>query len=412
MSWPSRARTDQAAGGIVLAALLAAIVMLSGCGAPLPANPMARRVGAYEASTTPASSPAVEPAVIVIAPPSAPEQSAEEAAPASPPTEASSPRGRTYTVDAMVGQVNGESVYVRDVLDPIDAQLRALHRSVSAQQFVEQAGRLVRAQLEQIVLDRLILAQAESELTADERDRLRHIVSDIRAELIRRHGRGSEQLADATLGEKTGYGLEQTLRRERQKLLIGMYQQRHLVPRIDVSRADVEREYRAAGDQYRPAPARKVRMILVEAAASVERISRLLEDGEPFAQVASDASLNLYKPSEGGLFAEALTDTQVFGEAALNEALAGLEAGRTAGPLAMADGRQVWLHVESISQGEARSLQDAQMEIERRLRERQAQVLTMQHRRELLLEGSYDPIPQMASQVMEIVRDRYLIAGR
>jgi hypothetical protein len=174
----------------------------------------------------------------------------------------------------------------------------------------------------------------------------------------------------------------------------------------------VEREYRVARDAYQPQPARKVRMIVVADPDATQRVGQWLDEGQPFTHVASDAAVNTYKPAEGGLFAEALTDTQVFGEAVLNEALVDLDAGQTAGPLALPDGRRVWLHVESIQQGEARSLQEAQLEIERRLRDRQAQVLTMQQRRRLLLEGSYDPINQMAAQVMEVVRDRYLVAAR
>jgi hypothetical protein len=409
---------------VVAMVLSAVVVMFIGCGQPSPANPMAQKVGTHRAATTPTAasgmaSPVTAPAVIVIAPPAA--ASADTAADAtantaadaaaSPPA-AAAPRGRTYTVDAMVGQVNGESIYAAEVLEPLDAQLRALRQNLPSQQFIEQTARLVRAQLEQIVLDRLLLAQAESELTADERHRMRFILNDIRAELVRRHGRGSEQLADATLREKTGYGLDQTLRRERQKLLIGTYQQRHLVPRIDVSRADVEREYRAARDVYQPQPARKVRMILLQEDALVKEVQRRIADGQRFEQIAADETVNLYRPAQAGLFAEALTDTQVFGEAALNEALAELEAGQTAGPLPMADGRQVWLHVESVHQAEARSLQDAQLEIERRLRDRQVQTLTMEQRRRLLLEGSYDPISQMAAQVMQVARDRYLVAAR
>lgn len=399
--------------GVGLAAVLTILAVVNGCGQPVPTNPMAKKVGAHQASTTPAASASsAAPAVIVIPPPSAQEDAAVANPAPSPEPDAAEPRGRTYTVDAMVGQVNGESVYVGDVLDPLAAQLQALRRSVPPQQFVEQASRLVRAQLELIVLDRLILAEAERELTDEERQRLRYILNDIRAELIRKHGRGSEQAADAVLREKTGFDLEQTLRRERQKVLVGTYQQRHLVPRIDVSRADIEREYQSARDVYQPQPARKVRMIMVADPTVAEGVGQRLADGQRFEDVAADATLNLYKPDQGGLFAEALTDTQVFGEAPLNEAMASLEAGQTAGPLAMADGRQVWLHVESISQSEARSLQDVQLEIERRLRERQAQILTMEQRRRLLLEGSYDPVARMAAQVMDVVRDRYLVAAR
>lgn len=318
--------------------------------------------------------------------------------------------GRWYTVDAMVGQVNGESVYASEVLNPIDGQLRALSQSVRPREFVEQASRLVRGQLDQVVLDRLILAEAEAQLSLDEQARLRMIMADIRAELVRKHGQGSAELADGVLQEKTGFGLDQTLRRERQKLLIGTYQQRHVMPKIDVSRADIEREYESNLEMYRPHPARTVRMIVVADAETAGAVEQALNDGQSFAEVAADDTVNTYKPSDAGLFAEGLTDTEVFGEAQLNEAVASLGAGEFAGPMTLGDNRQAWLCVETIERREARSLQDAQMEIEQRLRQRQLQLLTMQERRRLMAEGSYDPIGRMASEVMEILRDRYLAA--
>ncbi len=395
--------------------LLGSWVALVGCGvAPAPTGRLARMAGTDPQAASSAAIAEAAPATVVQLPPVESDAVADDKAGAGPvasdaaPTTQPAPSGRTYTVDAMVGQVNGESVYAGEVLNPIDAQLRALRRSVGAREFMEQAARLVRGQLDQVVLDRLILAEAESKLNEEERYRLRMIMADIRAELVRRHGQGSEQLASAVLAEKTGFDLQQTLRRERQRLLIGTYQQRYLLPKIDVSRMDVEREYQTNAAVYRPRPTRTLRMIVVDEPAAAETVSRRLAEGEPFTDVASDAALNGYKPADAGLFAQALVDTEVFGEAQLNAAVAALGEGESAGPLTLADGRQAWLFVEALAQGEARSLQDVQIDIERKLRDRQVQVLTMQERRRLLAEGSYDPIARMQSQVMEVARDRYL----
>ena len=67
-----------------------------------------------------------------------------------------------YTVDAMVGQVNGKPIYASTVFESIFEQLAALGRSLPRAEFRQRAGQLIEARLGQIVTDALILGEAES----------------------------------------------------------------------------------------------------------------------------------------------------------------------------------------------------------------------------------------------------------
>lgn len=351
----------------------------------------------------PATPPEVSPQT---SPSSATTEPTADAAPASPGSPAAPMAGPAYTIEALVGQVNGRPVYAGRILDPIDEQLKALVRTQPPQQFVRKARDLIASRVDQVVFDQLILGEAERMLTDRQRDSLRYTLKEQRAELVRKHGRGSDQIADKVLLDTTGKDLVQTLREERERLLVQNYTAQQIVPKIDVTRSDIERFYQQNLEQYQPAAQRKIHMIVADA-EHVPVVTQRLAAGEPFLTVAADAQLNTYRPAQGGLFAEKATGSKIFENAGLNEATLALSAGQHTQGLPLED-HTVWVYVERIEQSTARSLQEVQAEIERHLRGQQLQVLTMQYRRRLLKEGSFTPQDQMINAVMDVALSRYM----
>lgn len=325
-------------------------------------------------------------------------------------TQAAAPATRrvlpNFTVDAMIGQVNGQALYASRILDPLDEQLRKLSQARSRGQFTEAARQLIRNRLEQIVLPSLLVGEAERALTDQERARLEFIVKEQRAELIRLHGQGSLELADATLREKTGKGFEQTLREKREAILIASYMSKKLLPKVNVTQRDVERYYAQHPEEFNRPPGRTVYMIVADDAGTAERIDAALAAGTPFLEVAADPALNRHEPGRQGLLHENISGEKIFENQALNSATLALAAGEST-PKMQVGSRYYWVYVEAMSTGQHVTLAEAQLQIERKLQGRQRQILSNEYRQRLLLEGSYNPLPQMEEAVLEVALSRY-----
>ncbi|MCC7147203.1 MAG: peptidyl-prolyl cis-trans isomerase [Phycisphaeraceae bacterium] len=315
--------------------------------------------------------------------------------------------GPAVSTEAVVGQVNGRAIYAAKVLDPIDGQLKVLAQSLRPTAFAGRARELIAARLNQITLDALIVGEAERELNEGERERLRTIMKDVRAELVRKHGTGSEALADRVLRETTGQSLDEKLREEREKILIQNYTSRHLLPKVNVTRQDVEKYYQANIDKYQPREGRKVRMIVVDQEPVAAQVDQMLAEGKSFLEIAGDASVNQYRANQQGLLGENLTGEKILDDAEVNAAVLALAAGEHTPRMRMRD-RLVWVMVESIQQAEAKSLPQVQEQIQRHLRAEQLRVLTMQFRDRLLASGSFTSLADMTEAALEVATSRYL----
>ena len=309
-----------------------------------------------------------------------------------------------YPVDAMVGQVNGRPIFARRVLAPLSEDLARLGEQLPQPIFREQAAELIAGRLDQIVTEALILAEAERDLTRRERQGVAHMVREQERELIRRHGRGSRALADATLLERTGQNLQQTLREFREEIIVREHMRKHLHPRINVTRRHIQRHYEQHRETYHPPARRTLRVILVGDATEAAAVTERLDAGEPFADIAADESLNAYRPHDAGELT--VTGDNSLAHAALNDALAELDPGEHVGPIA--GGESYWfLALEEIEQPPSRTLREAQLEIQHRLRREQFDRLSRNYRQQLYETGSYNPIPEMADALLEIAVTRY-----
>lgn len=309
-----------------------------------------------------------------------------------------------HVMDAMIGQVNGRALYASTVLEPIHEQLGALGRTLPSGQFRVRARQLIGVTLEQLVADALILSEAERELDERQRMGLAMMVKNHREELLRQHGQGSLSLAEYHLLRDTGKTLDQTLQDFRNERVVQNYLRQRLLPKINVSRRDIERYYRDQYDQFNPKMTRVLRLIRVENETEAKQIAEQLAAGTPFEQVAGD-KLNLYRPEAGGLM-DPIVGDEPFSEPALNQALTTLKPGEHAGPFDM--GRmKAFAYLESVEAPETKSLRDVQIQIDRLLREQQFQRLSTEYRARLFQDGSYNPISQMTDDLLEIAMSRY-----
>jgi hypothetical protein len=309
-----------------------------------------------------------------------------------------------FSMDGMVGQVNGHAIYAATVLEPSAEQLAQFGRYDSPAEFRRKAQDLIARRLQQIVQDALILGEAERDLSDAQQQGLRDKLKKKREELLRMYGQGSLALAEETLMRDTGKTLDQTIEEHRVRVVVEHYLQQKLFPRINVTRRDIERYYRDHFAEYNPPPVRTLRLIRTVTQAEADEVCKVLASGTPFKEVAGSAR-NAYRPGNGGLMENATGD-QVFGQPELNDAMLALQPGEHS-PVIPADGSCWIIYLESIVQPPVRPLMEVQSEIELLMRMQQFRMLSDRYRARLVREGSFDTLQDMVDAVLRIAIARF-----
>jgi PPIC-type PPIASE domain len=311
---------------------------------------------------------------------------------------------RTYSVDGMVGQVNGRAIYTSDVLEPIKDQLATLGRELPPDTFRNRAASLIAGRLSAMVTDALIYGEAQRDLSDAERQGLLRATQAQRESILREYGQGSPALAEANLLEKTGLNLDQTLEEWRQTAIIRRYIGQKIRPKVNVTRKDVKRYYEDHYDRFNPPSSRTVRVIQVDSQEDAQAIQTMLEAATPFAQAAADPR-NVFRPGTGGLMGE-MAGEQLFADEQVNRAVLDLQAGTCAGPITVGEKRW-FVCVEKINQPQGQPLMQVQVQISGILFEQQFREYSERYRRQLFEEGSYNSIEQMTMSLLKIANDRY-----
>jgi len=332
------------------------------------------------------------------------------------PQEASTDEPTTATrsdealsVDAMVGHINGEAVYADQIFDVnLVAQLESFGRRYNGDEFRKFASAAIMDRLQGVVINTLILGEAERNLKETQRRQIDGRVNAEREELLRFHGQGSIAKAKAEFLKARGKELDRHLVDFREELVIGSYIRSKVMPKIVVNQRDVERYYEDKKSKYQQPDQRVIRIIRAADASTAEQIQRRLKQGEAFDKVAADPDANTYNPDNAGIFngGEAIPGDKVIGIAPVNEALLPLQAGAHDGPIVAGDNR-FFVQVVAFEPGVKVPLADAQIEIEKTLRAAQFERHALRFRMDLLKRGSYSDPKEMGSKLVEIAYGRY-----
>lgn len=313
---------------------------------------------------------------------------------------------QSWTIDGMVGQVNGRAIYARTILEPLELLLARNAQELSRTQFEREARRAVAERIREIIQNQLMLASAERDLDEQQRMILSATLRYQRDEFIRLYGRGSLAVAEQQLQLREGMSLEDKIEEFRQQWLIHSFQVKHLRPLINIRRRDIERYYREHFEDYNPPSTQTIRMVRVADEAQAERVMLALAADYTFEEIASTSANQIL----GGGLLENLVGDEPLREPTLNEAIASLDPGEWAGPLVI-DDRYIFIQLVERKQPESKSLTEAQMEIRDILLSRQLRQLSSKHQDRLLSGSNYTPVEQMLNIVMDIVMTRYAITA-
>jgi len=316
---------------------------------------------------------------------------------------------KSYSVDGMIGQVNGRAIYTNAVLDKqLRETLARWGRELPRDTFRKRAAERIAIKLNSMVADALFYGEAKRDLSDQERQGLTSAQARFREQLLREYGQGSPALAEANLIKQTGLTLDQTIENWRQAGIVQRYINQKLRPKVNVTRKDIKRYYQDHYEEFNPPAKRTVRVIHTASRDDASDISAMLDRGVPFAQAAND-DRNLFHRNTGGLMGT-MAGNQLFADPGVNRAILGLEAGQCAGPISVGD-KQWFVCVEKIEQPPRQSLMDVQTRIYATLKEQQLREQLKKYREKLFEKGSYNSIEQMTQSLLQIAMDRYTKTG-
>ncbi len=409
--------------------------------APAPAEPpLSAAVETEEAG-------AADSEPVVTAPSQPEEQPPAQVAPAqdAPPPAVSSPRllvlasepdltsaadvapsEAAAVVAALIGQINGRPIFAQEVLDPIDARLRAAAREVvegreTTAYFQQEAADAITRRLRDIVTNEVYLSEAETAIPDEQRiQALDYYRQLVRQQFISEQGQGSVEAAERWARETHEQSLDEHVETVLRSELIGLQVRQEVYARVIVSWREIETAYRDQWERFHPQPFARVRVLVISSAAQeqVQQIEAALAEGRTLAELieAGEVTPLLFK-DEQGLFqvplAEAnVEDLTLFEQDVyqpLNAAARRLEPGETSDAVPFNEGRLVgWVTLEAVEAPPAVPLYEAQQALRAEITERK-RLRQFQHFEDTLLtRQDLTNMRVMAEMVLNIARREYL----
>ena len=158
------------------------------------------------------------------------------------------PVGDRYTIDGLVGQINGRPIYADEFLIPIaDRIMRiASDPNIPRPTAIAEVEKLVALRFNDVVDSELIVAEAESSLSPEMQQGIFGWLQSIQEQTIAERG-GTRATAEASIGEEFQISLDEFLEERRTVALAMNLLRKRIEPRAIVSWRDVEQEYRRRG---------------------------------------------------------------------------------------------------------------------------------------------------------------------
>ena len=317
--------------------------------------------------------------------------------------------GERVLVDSLIGQVNGRPIFAHDVLDPIEGTLRAIARDMedNAGQARAAFAVVVARGFRRIVENELVLADAESELTAQQRQGFLMWLTELKQDFKRKFGEGSQSLTEERLREEgEADSLDEKIGSIRDVELIRGQFRKKVSQRVIVSWRDVQREYERRKGEFNPPASMTLGILALGNKDDVENIAYVKERlaaGDTFESLA-DRFGGEPRPFE--LDTEGKPKGLV---ATLRDVAAQLASGETSEAVEVRTST-VWVHLYEIQRPAPRTIydRDVQFAVRDDLRNRRHFAEADRYLAGLENRDKNTDLDQMERRLLDIAIRRYL----
>ncbi len=216
--------------------------------------------------------------------------------------------GVAYPVEGLVGQINGRPVYADEFLLPLEDRILRIVAELPLAQAVRELDILIARRFDEYVNSELIIAEAESRLTAEQQQGVLAWLRNVQEETITNRG-GTRDAASESIEDEFGVSIEEFMAQRRSLALGQDLLRKRVQPRAIVSWRDVVQAYRRQFAEFNP-PSRvrigRVRLHREREAAQVDEIESAVADGADFAAIVAIAEapdggawIEIELPAEG-----------------------------------------------------------------------------------------------------------------
>jgi hypothetical protein len=332
--------------------------------------------------------------------------------------------GRAEVVAATMLQVNDRFITVDDVLEALDAKLTVLAREATEEQFRLRAQALILDEARRKMTDLLVVGEAERRLDERHIKQVDLEVATARKAMVAEAG-GSSLKLEADLARE-GRTLAGVLDAYRRSLMIRAYMEARFMPNVSINRRMLWDYYRAHRKDYtkeekvqmqiiaaplrafladgeakptkleQDAAKQKAREVIDEAVAA-------LKGGEEFGKVAVRLSKGV-KAKKEGIWPMMLEGS--FLESKVEEAAFAMSEGQVSDPIETESGYYI-VKTRAVQPGVVTSFEDAQEQIDGRLRRQQLIELQEQYFRKLRGEATIIQSEQFIQVAVEKAVTKY-----
>ncbi|MFM9957100.1 MAG: peptidyl-prolyl cis-trans isomerase [Phycisphaerales bacterium] len=325
--------------------------------------------------------------------------------------------GRLLSVDRSVGQINGRPIYASAFLEDMDDRLRRNAQRMKRPEWVKETFKLVGEKLRDEMRDELLLSEFNTGLKPEQKPGIAAFLTKVEEDL-RSGNLGSETLANKRLLEEEGKTIQEKARDIGDKAFIQDQLRRTVYNRVQVNAGEVRRYYENNPNEFKE-PGVATFVIIQAPRSETERVARIesaLAAGEPFMDVAERESDWRRAAKEDRFildvkFTKSYGESDFFGPAPLNTAARALApGGRTqridAGASAW------WVMLESAAPSRDIPFYEAQLGIEKKIRNERYREVETAYFNTLLRRSSATSLEEMALKLTEFADQRYWGEGR
>lgn len=317
--------------------------------------------------------------------------------------------GEKWTIESLIGQINGRPVYAGKFMTSIEDRILRLvaeNPPGNAQRLIE---KLIQDRFQQYINNELIISEAEGMLSPEMQAGIFAWIQSIQEQTVAGNG-GNRTSATQSIEDQFGMNMEQYLKEKRDEALASDLLRRRVEPRTIVSWRDVERQYSMLEKEFNPEPRITIGRIRLQVSDQLEiqNVQERFKRGETFAQVAT--ALNVpdggkwqqYPLPKNGLAGLELADD-------IKKILLAVENGQVTEELRKGS-TATWYCVTNVQQQATRSIFESalQRSIRRGLKEQRGAYERNRYLASLRDRWVTNDIDQMTKRLIVIAWERYL----